>query len=83
MNGISMDGLRRSLARNYNNLVGQLETELEKMDECDKWFIVEAILELRADIATLLACYDKRDMPEDWNMLYDEIKLESIDIEED
>lgn len=73
---VSFDGLRKNLARSFNevcrNIVDGSEEDIE-----------EALMDLRSMIGALLACYDPSKQPEDFNMLADEVKLSSFGAEED
>ena len=76
---VSMDGLRRVMAADFNELVRRLRPLLEDKTDFDTKAAIETLMELRSDIGGLLACYDPREQPKDWNMLADEIDLEEIE----
>lgn len=62
---MSFDGIRKTLAREFNDLV---ETDLsyeQRIIMCN----------LRQTIGGLLCAYDSRDQPDDCNMLADEVEL--------
>jgi len=76
---VSMDGLRRVMAADFNELVRRLRPLLEDKTDFETKAVIETLMELRSDIGGLLACYDPREQPKDWNMLADEIDLEEIE----
>lgn len=76
---VSMDGLRRVMAADFNELVRRLKPLLEDRSDFETKEAIETLMELRSDIGGLLACYDPKCQPEDWNMLADEIDLEELE----
>ena len=62
---LSFDGIRKNLARTFNDLV---ETELSYEQR-------EIMRDMRQIVGGLLCAYDPRDQPDDCNMLADEIEL--------
>ena len=79
---VCMDGLRRTMAEDFNHLVRILKPELESVNELGRLELIGAIMDLRGDIGGLLACYDPREQPKDWNMLADDIDLENVEEDE-
>lgn len=68
---VSMDGLRRNLARSYNDLVETLAYAYKHDHQIDREEIAEHLRELRQDIAILHCVYDEK--TEQFSNLTDEI----------
>lgn len=66
---ISFDGLRRNIAGDFNDLAKRI-----KYLDLDNDLSAEMNI-LRSSIGGLLACYDSKEMPDDFNDLSSEIKL--------
>lgn len=66
---ISFDGLRRNIALDFNDLAKRI-----KYLDLDNDLSAEMNI-LRGSIGGLIACYDSKQMPEDFNDLSEEIKL--------
>ncbi len=80
---VSFDGLRRNLARSYNELFRAIhEPYDEQIEELQKENIAEALQDLRQMIAVLLCVYDDDDK-EDMNCLIDEIELLNFEPDEE
>lgn len=77
---VSMDGLRRNMARDFNELVSDLRPIFDGITDPEMKQAIESLMELRSDIGALLACSDPREQPKDWNMLADEIDLFEIEL---
>lgn len=73
---VSFDGLRRNIAKDFNNLVGELR-ELELHSEFEKEQVSRLGNELRCSLGCLLSCYDKNQQPDDFNDLSD-LELEEL-----
>jgi hypothetical protein len=73
----SFDGVRRVLARGYNDLartIAQMEEHNEDPGLIDD--LRGDLAVIHAAVATLICMYDPKSQPEDFNMLADEIALE-------
>ena len=70
---LSFDGIRKNLARYFNELA---ETELSFEQR-------EIMRDMRGIVGGLLCAYDPRDQPDDCNMLADKVELVEIPEEED
>lgn len=68
---VSFDGIRKNIARSYNEVVRCFVDESEQETE-------EALMELRQRLRALMACYDPEKQPEDFNDLDDIIILTSL-----
>lgn len=70
---LSFDGIRMNLVQEFNELAcTALSFQQRKL-----------MRELRSTVGVLLAAYDKRDQPDDCNMLADRFTLIEIPNEED
>lgn len=69
---ISFDNLRKNIAADFNALVQEME---HLGDECSARYLKEYVNSLRGSIGGLLACYDSKEMPDDFNDLSGEIEL--------
>jgi hypothetical protein len=71
---VSFDGLRRNIAEDFNHLVlhmGLIET-------VNRDYYRGLVDDLRKSLGCLMACYDSKEMPEDFNDLSEEIKLSEL-----
>lgn len=66
---VSFDGLRKNIAGDFNDLAKRI-----KYLDLDNDLSAE-MNTLRSSIGGLLACYDSKEMPDDFNDLSGEIKL--------
>lgn len=71
---ISFDGLRKNIALDLNNLIESVN-ESPNVSYLAENEIKPYLGSLRRSIGALLACYDRDQMPDDFNDLSDEIKL--------
>lgn len=69
---ISFDGLRKNIAADFNTLVEEIRSEELNIDKGSS--LSESVHQLRCSIGILLCCFDKDQMPDDFNNL-SEIKL--------
>jgi len=76
---ISFDNLRRNIASDFNTLIEEIK-DLDIDYEDQRSNLRELGNNLRASIGGLLACYDKQQMPEDFNDLSD-LELEELSTE--
>ena len=69
---ISFDNLRKHIAADFNVLVQEMKF---LGDECSAKYLKEYVNNLRGSLGALMSCYDKNQMPDDFNDLSDQIKL--------
>jgi len=80
---VSFDGLRKNLARSYNQLFEVIQMPHdEQIEELQKEELIDAMLSLRQDIGILLLMYDDENK-DDMNCLIDEVELLNFEHEED
>lgn len=70
---ILFDGLRKNIAGEFNNLVEEIRSEELNLSKGSS--LSEKMHQLRCSIGILLCCFDKDQMPDDFNDLSGEIKL--------
>lgn len=75
---ISFDGLRRNIAEEFNALINEFEYQNNRLPEGSYINIRDEVATLRKSLGCLMACYDSRDIPEDFNDLSEEIKLNEL-----
>ncbi len=68
---VSFDGIRKNIARAYNEVVRCFVDESEEATE-------NALMELRQMLQGLMACYDPEKQPGDFNELVDDVVLTSL-----
>jgi hypothetical protein len=72
---VSFDGLRKNIAEDFNSLISEFRYQNNRLPENSYINIRDEIANLRKSLGCLMACYDTRDMPEDFNDLSEEIEL--------
>lgn len=69
---ISFDNLRKHIAADFNVLVQEMKF---LGNECSAKYLKEYVNNLRGSLGALMSCYDKNQMPDDFNDLSDQIEL--------
>lgn len=70
---ISFDNLRKHIAADFNSLAEDVQDLESFMDKGTG--LADRINKLRSSLGALMACYDSKEIPEDFNDLSGEIKL--------
>ncbi len=71
---VSFDGLRKHIAADFNRVADETIYQ-GRREEKSLLRLKELLNDLRGSIGGLLACYDRDQMPDDFNDLSGEIKL--------
>ncbi len=66
---ISFDNLRKNIAEEFNTLVEEIRSEELNLSKGST--LSESVHQLRCSIGILLCCFDKNQMPDDFNDLSD------------
>jgi hypothetical protein len=72
---VSFDGLRRNIARDFNQVAKEVDDLKEILSTNEISWLRNDLGVLRSSLGALMACYDSEQAPEDFNDLSEEIKL--------